>query len=157
MIHVGVAEWHTARSPDALRTTLGSCVGIVLYDINAKIGGVAHVLLSEPPTGKIVNKGKYAKTAIEALIKDLQKQGTDNSYKARIFGGASMFDSFHSSFLNDIGEKNVTAVKKVLNEQNIPLIVEEVGGNAGRSITVYMDDGRILLRENGKEKYIYKV
>ncbi len=156
LIHVGVAEWKTARDPDALRTTLGSCVGIVLYNAEHKIGGLAHVLLAEPPAGKIVNKGKYASSAIQALHTDLKKHGAELTFTARIFGGASMFESFHSSFLQNIGQANVQTAKEALQKLNIPVLAEDVGGSAGRAITVYLDDGRILLRANGKEKYIYK-
>ena len=153
---MGVAEWNTAKTPNAIRTTLGSCVGIVLYNATLKIGGVAHILLAEPPPGKIINRGKYARTAIESLIQDLKKIGCENGLTARIFGGASMFDSFHSSFLQNIGGDNVKAARDVLSKFNIPVIAEDVGGSVGRAITIYMDDGRILLRSNGKERYIYK-
>ena len=153
---MGVAEWKTARNPDALRTTLGSCVGIVLYNQEEKIGGLAHVLLAEPPAGQIANKGKYASLAVDALAADLKKVGGDIPYKARLFGGASMFDTFHSRFLQNIGDDNVKVSREVLAKLNIPVIMEDVGGTLGRSITVYMDDGRVLLRTNGKEKYVYK-
>ena len=116
------------------------------------------MLLSEPPAGKIVQKGKYATTAIEALVQDLKKAGlSENKLRARLFGGASMFEAFHSSFLQGIGTDNVNAARATLQAHNIPIVMEETGGTIGRSITIFMDDGRILLRANGKEKYIYKV
>lgn len=151
-----MAEWKTARAPDALRTTLGSCVGIVLYNKEEKVGGMAHILLGEPPHGKIVHKGKYARTAIESLLLDLKKMGFDGGFSARIFGGASMFDSFHSTFLQNIGMENVKSAREALGRQKIPILLEDVGGSAGRAITLYLDDGRILLRANGQEKYFYK-
>ena len=156
LIHVGVAEWKVARNPDALRTTLGSCVGIVLYAAAEKIGGIAHILLAEPPAGKIVNKGKYARTAIEGLVADLKKEGITEGLSARIFGGASMFTSFNSSFLHNIGSDNISAARDTLEKFDIPVLAEDIGGTAGRAITVYLDDGRVLLRANGKERYFYK-
>ncbi len=157
MIHVGVAEWKTAGKVDALRTTLGSCVGVALYDEKRKVGGLAHILLGHAPPGKIVNKGKFARPALQALAQELLRDGGDSAdLRARIFGGASMFDARNSSFLQQIGPTNVTAVKEALTELKIPVIFEDVGGSAGRTITFFMDDGRILLRSNGKEKYIYK-
>ena len=68
MIHLGVAEWKAAKSPDAIRTTLGSCVGIVLYSAKKKVGGLSHVLLADPPAGRIVQRGKYARTAVDMLL-----------------------------------------------------------------------------------------
>ncbi|MCB1322500.1 MAG: chemotaxis protein CheD [Leptospiraceae bacterium] len=157
LIHVGVAEWKLGRSPDALRTTLGSCVGVVLYSEKHHAGGIAHVLLAEAPQGKIVKKGKYARPAIMSLVQDLTGDGIEaESLSARIFGGASMFSTGTQSFIQNIGGENIRAVKKTLAELKIPITLEESGGAQGRTITVFMDDGRILLRSNGKEKYIYK-
>ena len=133
-------------------------MGIVLFSEKKKVGGLAHVLLSEPPAGKINNKGKYARSAIEAVLADLKKTGIEPSeLSARIFGGASMFDSIQSSFLQNIGSENVRVTKEVLGQHGIPITSEEIGGTVGRTITVFMDDGRILLRANGKEKFFYKV
>ncbi|MCS7205061.1 MAG: chemotaxis protein CheD [Leptospiraceae bacterium] len=157
-IHVGVSEWKVAKSPAKLRTTLGSCVGIVLYDKTKKIGGISHALLDEPPTGKIINRGKYARTAIEELIKDLEKLGTSKkNLTARIFGGASMFQNSVSNIFQNIGEKNVKVSREVLESHQIPIVFEDVGGHNGRTITLFLDDGRILLRSGTIEKYIYKV
>ncbi|MEQ8353618.1 MAG: chemotaxis protein CheD [Leptospiraceae bacterium] len=157
MIHLGVAEWKAAKSPDAIRTTLGSCVGIVLYSAKKKVGGVSHVLLAEPPAGRIIQRGKYARTAIDMLLADLQKLGAEpTDLSARIFGGASMFDALHSSFFNNIGQSNVSATRETLEARKISILEEDVGGNLGRTITLYLDDGRILLRANGQERYLYK-
>lgn len=152
-----MAEWRVARKPDALRTTLGSCVGVVIYSDRSHIGGLCHILLGSAPAGKIVNKGKYARPAVLALVAELEREGlTAAEMRARIFGGASMFEPGESSFIQQIGAGNAKAVKETLTELKIPITVEDLGGTSGRTITVFLDDGRILLRSNGKEKYIYK-
>lgn len=157
VIHVGVSEWKTAKHPDALRTTLGSCVGIVLYSKKDRAGGMCHALLDEPPAGKIAQKGKYARTAIEELLRELQRQGIDKAnLTARLFGGASMFDSDKSKFFHNIGESNVAVSKATLEKEGIAVIEEDVGGSSGRTITFFLDDGRILLRSGTQERYIYK-
>lgn len=158
MINVGVAEWKTASNPDALRTTLGSCVGIILYSSKKKVGGLAHVLLGEAPGGKIIKRGKYARPAIESLYHELEKKFELQAEEltARLFGGASMFKTIHSKFLQNIGAENVNIARETLNELKIPIIAEDVGGTAGRTVTLFLNDGKILLRANGKEKFLYK-
>ena len=156
-MHVGVAEWKTARKPDALKTTLGSCVGVVLYAPRAAAGGLAHVLLGEAPTGKIVKKGKYARPAILGLVAELKDQGVPTEdLRARVFGGASMFNAGQATFLQQIGAENLRIVRQVLKELKITLVSEDTGGSAGRTITLFLDDGRVLLRANGRERFIYK-
>lgn len=157
ILHIGVAEWKTAKAPDALRTTLGSCVGIVLYSVEKKIGGIAHILLGEPPAGKIVHRGKYARPAMDSLIADLAKFDVKpGMLTARVFGGASMFEAVHSHFLQNIGTDNVKAVRAAVEAYKIPILLEETGGNAGRTITLNMEDGSVFMRAGSREKYFYR-
>ncbi|HQI20109.1 MAG TPA: chemotaxis protein CheD, partial [Leptospiraceae bacterium] len=158
VMHVGVAEWKTGKAPDALRTTLGSCVGIVLYSADKKIGGVAHILLGDAPVGKIVHRGKYARPALESLLADLAKLDIKpGMLTARIFGGGSMFEAVHSRVLQSIGPDNVRAATEAVKAHNIPVVAEDTGGTTGRTITLNLEDGSVLMRAGTREKYFYRV
>lgn len=160
IIHVGIADIKTGKEQEVLRTTLGSCLGIVLYDPEKKIGGISHIMLARDSTGKDsrVHPMKYGETALPALVKMMSDAGSSpGAYTARIFGGASMFKGMNSSFLQNIGEANIEITREFLAKNKIPLILEDVGGHDGRTISLYMDDGRILLKKSGVEKYLYKV
>lgn len=156
LINVGVAQIAVATNPTVLRTILGSCIGICIYDRNRKIGGMAHILLPQAP--KRITPEKYADTAIPLLLERMYKQGCKKEFlSAKIAGGAAMF-KFNSSFtLAQIGERNIEITRRVLEEQNIPLLVEDVGGNLGRVIDFFLQDGRMKVRAGGKEKVYYKV
>ena len=54
-----------------IRTLLGSCAGVILYDRVAKVGGVAHIILPDS-RGKADHPGRFADTAIPALLADMQ-------------------------------------------------------------------------------------
>ncbi|TGK19976.1 chemotaxis protein CheD [Leptospira fluminis] len=160
IINVGIADLQGGQSPSVIRTTLGSCIGVVLYAPDKKVGAMAHIMLSKDPTGKDVVKNplKYADTALPELIKKMEELGcSKGEYHARLFGGASMFKGMSSSFLQNIGELNVSVAKEFLAKENINLLVEDVAGHEGRTISLYLEDGRILLKKGGFEKYLYKV
>ena len=160
IINVGIAEIKTGKNPEVLRTTLGSCIGIVLYEPVKKIGAISHIMLAKDPTGRDSLKypGKYGETALPLLIKAMDQEGCKiGAYSARLFGGASMFKGINSNFLQNIGENNIQIAKEILINKNIPIIVEDVGGHEGRTISLYLDDGRVLLKKGGFEKYLYKV
>jgi chemotaxis protein CheD len=155
IINVGVAEWKVARAPGQLRTTLGSCVGVVLYSAQHRAGGLAHILLGDPPAGKIVHRGKYARTAVESLVNDLTRLKINpGDLEASLLGGASLFDSLHTPFLNQIGPGNIQATRATLGRMGIRIIREDVGGKTGRTITVNLNDGSIELRMGGERKII---
>ncbi|GBF44188.1 chemotaxis protein [Leptospira ellinghausenii] len=160
IINVGIADIKVGKDTDVLRTTLGSCIGIVLYDPDQKIGAISHIMLAKDPTGKDMSKfpHKYGETALPILIDMMKKEGSNiGQFSCRIFGGASMFKGINSQFLQNIGEQNILIVRKFMEEKKIPIIVEDVAGNEGRTISLYCDDGRVLLKKAGMEKYLYKV
>ena len=45
IVSVAIGQWNVVAAPAKLRTLLGSCVGVVLYDRAAKLGGLAHIVL----------------------------------------------------------------------------------------------------------------
>ncbi len=157
IITVGVAQIRCSSSPAVLRTILGSCVGICIYDRIKKIGGMAHVLLpinqkSNP------NPEKYADTAIPLLVKEILRLGAKKeNLTAKITGGASMFKFGANVMLGQIGDRNIEQTKTELKKLGIAVLVEEVGGNLGRVIDFYLEDGRMKVKAGGQEKIYYKV
>ena len=129
-------------------------MGVVLYSPSASVGGMAHALLADPPGGRIVNRAKYARTAVEALLRDLERAGSAGDVSARLFGGASMFEAFQSSYLNAIGEDNVRVAREVLAAHGIAVQAEAVGGTAGRSVTLFLETGLVVLKSEGREESI---
>jgi chemotaxis protein CheD len=156
LINVGVARIEVSSNPAVLRTILGSCVGVCVYDRMKKVGGLAHILL--PNWVKDGVKEKYADTAIPMLVNQLLKMGCTREFmSAKIAGGASMFRFQANLTLGQIGERNVEAVRKALAERNIPIVVEDVGGNVGRVLDFFLEDGRMKIKAAGQEKIYYKV
>ena len=157
LINVGVAQVKTASQPAILRTILGSCVGICIYDRIKKIGGMAHILL--PSSGsQNANLEKYADTAIPLLVERLLKEGAKKEFmSAKIAGGASMFKFESNNMLGQIGDRNVEVTKAILEKMGIHVLEEDVKGNTGRVIDFYLEDGRMKVKAAGKEKFYYKV
>ena len=73
LVSVAIGQWAVAAAPAKVRTLLGSCVGVVLYDRAAKLGGLAHIVLPSA-RGAVDHPGKYADTAIPALIADFDRR-----------------------------------------------------------------------------------
>ena len=157
LINVGVAQIKIAHSPAILRTILGSCVGICIYDRIKKIGGLAHILLpTDTSTGKAIEK--FADTAVPFLVQQLLKEGAKKEFlSAKIAGGASMFKFDASVSLGQIGERNIEESKKILQKLQIPVLEEDSGGNSGRVIDFFIIDGHLKIKAAGQEKIFYKV
>lgn len=138
VVKVGIADMNIVRSPSLIRTAgLGSCVGVVLYDPVKEIAGMVHIMLpySSLAKEKEINPAKFADTGIELLQMALERKGVRKPMlKAKIAGGAQMFQFNSGSDLMRIGPRNVEAVKKTLEQMKITLVAEDCGGNNGRTI-----------------------
>lgn len=153
-IKVGMADLNYCEAPEAITTLgLGSCVGVVLFDQRRKIAGMVHVML--PDSTQIKNNSnlaKFADTGIDELVKGLIKRGLSvSSLKAKIAGGAQMFNFSSNNDLTRIGDRNVEATKLKLAQLNIPIVAQDTGLNYGRTIVFYPEDGRLMIKAVGKE------
>lgn len=138
IIKVGIADQNIVKSPNHIRTSgLGSCVGLILFDKQNQIAGLAHIMLPDSSLAnkESLNQGKYADTAIPLLIHKLTDAGArEKSLQAKMAGGAQMFQFQTSNNLMRIGPRNVEAIKKLLHVYNISLVSADTGGNNGRTI-----------------------
>ena len=152
IIKVGMADLNTAVYPDILTTLgLGSCVGIALYDPVARIGGLAHIML--PDSTKIKNnsnKAKFADTATIILVEEMIKLGAvKERIVAKLAGGAQMFAFNNANELMRIGQRNVAAAHSILEKLGIKVIASDTGENYGRTIELYTEDGRLVIKTIG--------
>ncbi len=131
---VKMAEIQVVRSPVLLKTTLGSCVGVVLHDRRAHLGGLAHVMLPSR-CGRDDAPGKYADTAVPALLRRMHELGSrQGDLTAFLAGGADMFSQCTDGVIATIGQQNVQAVRKILSDLRIPISCEDTGGDHGRTV-----------------------
>ena len=77
LIRVGMADMNICKAPDRIITLgLGSCVGLVLFDIKTSVCGMLHVMLPDSSISKKTdNPAKFADTGVEKLIEELRKNG----------------------------------------------------------------------------------
>lgn len=153
-IRVGIADLNTAFSPDRIITVgLGSCIGIAMYDKTKSLGGLAHIMLPDSTQfNNVTNPLKFADLAVLILIEKLERLGASKrNLKAKIAGGASMFNFPDKSMIMDIGNRNGIAVKNTLRKYSIPIIGEDVGGNKGRTMILDNSDGSVKIKTVGMD------
>jgi len=148
LYNIGIAEQKVARAPDKISTLgLGSCVGLVLFDSIAKVGGMVHIMLPSAPNGSVSNKSKFADTAIIELIRLLTQSGAkQRNLKAKIAGGAHMFNNSYNNDIMNVGQRNVDMCRGVLRKNSIPIVSEDTGGSSGRSIEFCCESNVLEIR-----------
>ncbi len=148
IVNVGIADIKYASTPMHLRTNLGSCVALIMYDKTMQLGGMVHVML--PKAFKNEAKvGKCADTAVPEIINNMTKKMHCKSKNlvAKIFGGAKML----ASATNDIGKKNAEVVVKLVKEHGIRIHTIKTGGTKGYVVQLDTETGIVMCRIFGQE------
>lgn len=139
-----------ARAEGLLKTLLGSCIGVALYDRRLKLGALAHIVLPSS-NGTSETRGKYADTAIPEMLRQLRELAPAEPLKpvAKIAGGANMFAAL--STMPTIGEQNVQAVEQVLEAERILIVGRNLGGEQGRRMTLDVSTGLVTIEIVGAD------
>lgn len=144
-MRIGIGEIGALRNEgEILSSGIGSCVLIVLYDLNTKVGGVAHILLPDERYSKSdKNQNRFPKPAITNLLQEMKRLGAEKAkIFARLIGGSKMFETDRQE---PIGDKNVASCRHVLGELGVPITNEDTGGTWGRSVVFDVGSGKIKI------------
>ena len=152
---VGVSDMKVSSDLEDVLVTysLGSCIGLTLYDQDAQIGGMVHTML--PLARKNPERAKtcpamFTDSGVMALIQELLNLGASKqNLVARAAGGAAVMDE-NGTF--KIGERNYTTLKKILWKNDILLRAEDIGGTQARTLSLYMEDGRTTVYADRTER-----
>lgn len=151
-ITVGVADMKVTNDPNATLITyaLGSCIGLVAYDPQRKLGGLLHIQLPESQSFGAQAQdqpAKFADTGITLLIDTLVANGASkNRLVIGMFGGANMLKDEQ---VFQIGIRNIRATKKMLWQAALFIKHEDVGGTSNRTVSLDLETGRIRVKKDG--------
>lgn len=151
---VGIADYKITKAPNSLVTVgLGSCVGIALYDKKRKKGSLLHIMLPDSTGFRDTTKWeKFADLAIPKVIEEMS--GNDSSQiVAKLAGGASLFNFTSQTKSLQIGKRNIEMVKKQLEDLDIPILGEHLGGDSGRTMRVDLESFNVSVRLVNREIY----
>ncbi|MFB0613066.1 chemotaxis protein CheD [Aurantiacibacter poecillastricola] len=125
-------------------TVLGSCVAMCLFDPSARVGGMNHFLLAEPPTHRSREQfdEHYGLFLMELLVNEMLALGASKSrLKARLYGGANIHRG-----LSPIGTANADFARRFVVQEGIELTQADLGGNQARRVHFLPASGRVRCR-----------
>jgi chemotaxis protein CheD len=150
-IIVGFQISRLAIIPDDVLITyaLGSCISVAVYDPKVKVGGLLHFML--PDSTLDANKAKekaamFADTGIPLLFKSCYAIGAEKKRMiVKVAGGASILDD--GNYFR-IGQKNITAMRKIFWHNNVLIDAEDTGRNCNRTVRLELASGRCLVKSS---------
>jgi chemotaxis protein CheD len=155
---VAMADCKISNSPGEVLATyaLGSCIGLMVYDPGASIGGMLHFMLPDSgidPGRARDNPYMFADTGIPLLLGQVCGLGAS---KRRLIvhavGGAQMMDQ---QCVFEIGKRNYLAMRRILWKAGVLLSGEAVGGATSRSVKLEIGSGKLWLQEAGTQREMF--
>lgn len=150
---IGIADMGIVQDNQGglITYSLGSCIGVVIFDPAARVGGLLHYMLPESqidPVKAQKNPFMFADTGIPLLFKEAYRYGaTKNRLIVKIAGGSQILDD--SGFFN-IGKRNYMALRKILWRNNVLIKAEDVGGQVSRTVRLDLETGKVWLKYSGE-------
>lgn len=150
-LKVGIAEYEVSTDSAILTTSgLGSCIGVALYDSTTETAGLVHVMLPSSEEVADGNAAKFADTGTSLLVRAMEDAGANQrTMQAKIAGGSDMLDFSDSG--SSIGTRNAEQVRKTLQNHDIPVMGEDVGGDHGRSLRFEGSSGELVVKSANEE------
>jgi chemotaxis protein CheD len=154
---VGIAEMKVSRTASDVLVTysLGSCVGVTMYDPRVRAGGLIHCMLpfsTIDPEKAVTRPEMFTDTGLTLLLQKLFDLGAEKrTLIVKVAGAARLLDA---NGVFRIGERNIAVLEKVLEKNGIPIAGEDVGGTVARTMSLHLSSGKTVLKISGKESVL---
>jgi len=153
IVGVGGMAVSNDRSTVLSTYSLGSCLGIALYDPVVHAAGLLHAMLPDssinPEKGR-QQPGMFVDTGVPAIFRALyQLRAEKHRIQIYVAGGAKLMDS--TGFFN-IGERNYDALRAILEKHQLTIQAKQLGGLVSRTIHLHVETGEVRLKASGQSE-----
>lgn len=148
-VHLQPGEVYLASTPSILRTILGSCVGVTFWSPRLQLGALCLGVLPRCPRGARAPEGyRYVDFAIRELLRQMENLGAlRGEMQIKVFGGADTLPVAPvGRSRQTVGRQNGETALATLRQENLTVLISDLGGLAGRTIQFHTGTGEVLLR-----------
>jgi chemotaxis protein CheD len=151
---VDIADLAVSKDPRAVLITysLGSCIGVTLWDPVARVAGLLHYMLPESnisPEKAKTSPAMFCDTGVPRLFKAAYDLGAvKRRLVVKVAGGSQLLDE-HGTF--NIGKRNYLAIRKIFWKNGILIDAESVGGSVSRTVRIEVATGAVTVKTRGQE------
>ena len=134
--------------------SLGSCVGVAIYDPIAKVGGLLHAMLPDStinPDRAAKRPSMFVDTGLPAMFHAVSALGgLRQRLIVKLVGGAEFLDQ---NKIFRTGQRNIKATKAMLERIGVTLAASETGGHESRTVRLDLSNGSFTVNIPGKTPF----
>jgi chemotaxis protein CheD len=151
---LSLGEWAVTGDQEAQLTCvgLGSCVALVMFDPQARVGGMAHMVLPDSTAGRGGPAGaKFVDVAVPLIYRTMKEHGAfDARTHVYLAGGSQMLQTAVAAGSINIGQRNAEAAREQVKKLGLRIRAEHLGGNRGRTVRLNVGTGRVTVAIPGE-------
>lgn len=150
MVDLQPGEWYFGGGNTRVRTLLGSCVSLTVWNARLQVGGMCHYMLptrgGAKPSGEL--DGRYADEVLELMLGAMRAAGTEPAdYELKMFGGGNMFSQLACSRTEShVASRNVDIGRELSRRYGFRVVAEHLGGSGHRMLMFDIWNGDVWLR-----------
>jgi chemotaxis protein CheD len=132
--------------PPSLYTLLGSCVCVVWWHPERRIGAMSHVILPGrcKRTESRALDARYADEVMPLLVREMLQAGTrPPQFQVYVVGGSNMYPSAQAGA--SVGARNIDAVRAGLRHAGFSVRAEHVGSTHHRKVELDLTSGVVTV------------
>jgi chemotaxis protein CheD len=144
-IIVDIADLKVSDDPgiDLITYSLGSCIGVTIWDSVARVGGLLHYMLPDSAIKPTGSAAMFADKGIPLLFKSAYALGAvKRRMIVTVAGGSSLFETSEQM---DIGRHNYVMLRKIFWRNGVLIEAEHVGGDLSRTMKLSIGTGEVTI------------
>lgn len=151
---VDIADLAVSNDPASALVTysLGSCIGLAIWDPVAQVGGMLHYMLPESqlaPEKAKSSPAMFCDTGVPKLFRAAYDLGAVKSrLVVKVAGGSQLLDN-NGTF--NIGKRNYLALRKLFWKNGVMISAEHVGGAISRTLRLEVGTGEATIKSRNQE------
>ena len=159
--HLNPGEVVVTEKPAVVRTVLGSCIAVTMFNHRLRVAAICHALLphckeqdreAEPEQ----ERWKYVDAVIPEMVRRMRQYGVElKEIEVKVFGGADVLSARIGESANPtVGRANIAMAFRIIEAEQLQLKVSDVGGPRGRKIFFYTHNGEVLVKRLAKSERV---
>lgn len=136
-------QFYASREPCVITTVVGSCIALALWDSQARIGGLTHLVI--PPLDDAEEVTRFGAQAIDLLVCAMMKEGADRLRLAATVVGAARLLTIDEGEAS-VAQRTLRFIRDFLRRDGFPLRLDDTGGDAPRRVSFETDTGHTMVR-----------
>jgi chemotaxis receptor (MCP) glutamine deamidase CheD len=144
-VTIYIGDVYAGGQPTLVKTLLGSCISVCLWDPDTGVGGMNHFMLPRAVAKQTEECSRFGIHAMDLLIGAIMKAGGDRRrLRAKVFGGGHVLGIPESE--DSVPRQNINFIREFMRLEGFPVLGADVGGHSARQVTFETHSGRAMVK-----------